>query len=830
MVERSRGLTVGAFEFVRHGMAGAAALALARLGATTVTVYLGDSADVRAASIAALAVGLATGAVTPHSPRVWLRSAAVGALAVAATLVVPLATFLGVRGALPTSIPARMIVTVVLAFVIAFTVGLSISAAGDRNGHRAAWFTGGALGVVAAAWGIERELGLEGALLAVAILALLPAVRHGPPPIPRAGDSLLPGPARARAYELGAGTCLGVFLEAARPVARDVLGPAAENGVALTSGVALAFAAAFVLGPRLPIARARLFFFAALASALATLVAPDLFAACARAWSRTDDPTTRGLLRLAFLVVLVGPTVFALVTATVASGRTPRVIAHLALGCALGLLGTRFTVQSRVPLAVLFGAVSVASAFVGFLATARFRRIDAGALLALSSLLVVAVVRFPEMALTAGQFDTGRLPSPDSVVVRITRMRAAGEELDVLRDSHGTERVRGDGKDDVVVSGGRADARELMTGVVPSVYTERRRRAFVFGSSGGVAAGAVSKLFAHTDVVDASPAARDVLAHFSSVNFDVARSPTATVHGGEDPFVALAASSGDYDLILSAAPSLRDVAVAKIVTRELLTLARARLAPGGVVALGIDDGLPIAALAIFLRTVSDAFAECHFAFLEPERYVVVCGDHLVGRGARLPPELQTAVERTTQELGVDRFIEAMVLVPRHFHGDWFPVPNTFDLPVLTHVMAREDNRAAAWDLDLAVRFDLSTPAFGGPTFEGPAVFDRCFALGVIGGGRPLPRCTTYLRAASGRPLALQSIGPNAFPLPASVLARSASSWRRDVRGLVSGATLLAELLYAGEEATARELVMARAEQKTLTGPEASFAKRRHLID
>ncbi len=827
---RSRGLTVGAFEFVRHAMAGAAALTIARLAATTVVTYLGDSVDVRAISIVALAAGLATGAVVPHGPRVWLRSALVGVLAVTFSALLPLAGFLGVRGGLPTSLLGRDALAFAVAFVAAHVAGRSLSAAGDRNGHRAAWFVGGGLGVIAVAMLGERALGHGGALLVVAILALLPSVRHGPPPIPRPGDSLLPGPPSARAHELGAGACLGVFFEAARPVARDVLGPAAENGVALTSGVALAFAAAFLLGPRLPVPRARLFFFAAVASALATLFAPDLFAACVRAWTRTDDPTARGVYRLGFLVVLVGPTVFALVTAAVASGRTPRVVAHLALGCAAGMLGTRFGAATRVPLAVLFGAVSVASALIGFLATARFRRVDAGALLALSSLLVLAVVRFPEVALTAGQFDTGHLPSPDSDVVRITRLTARGEELDVLRDSHGTERVRGDGHDDVVVTGGRPDARELMAGVVPSVYAARRERAFVFGSSGGVAAGTVARLFTHTDVVDASPAARAVLAHFATKNFDVGARASVTVHAGEDPFVALGASRGDYDLVLSAAPGLRDVAASKVATTEFLTLARARLAPGGVVALSIDDGLPITGLAIVLRTVSDAFAECHFAFLEPERYLVVCGDRLAGHGARLPPDVAEAVDHTTHELGVDRFIEAMVLVPRHFHGEWFPAANSFDLPVLSHVMAREDNRRAAWDLDLAMRFDLSAPAFGGPTFEGPAVFERCFALGVIGGGRPLPRCAVYLRAASGRPLALQSIGPNAFPLPQTVLARSASAWRRDVRGLVSGATLLAELLYAGDETTARDLVAARAEQKTLTGTEASFAKRRHLLD
>ncbi len=144
--------------------------------------------------------------------------------------------------------------------------------------------------------------------------------------------------------------------------------------------------------------------------------------------------------------------------------------------------------------------------------------------------------------------------------------------------------------DTSLVTNGKGDGSLLhdyatmsLAALIPALLAERAERAFVIGWGTGVTAGELAALQSMREVVVAeiSPAVLRAAPLFDHGNLGASRHPR--IHAlRSDAYRALLRSEGRFDLIVSEPSNPWVQGVEMLYSRELLEVARAKLAPGGV--------------------------------------------------------------------------------------------------------------------------------------------------------------------------------------------------------------------------------------------------------
>ncbi|HSN13311.1 MAG TPA: fused MFS/spermidine synthase, partial [Anaeromyxobacteraceae bacterium] len=183
-------------------------------------------------------------------------------------------------------------------------------------------------------------------------------------------------------------------------------------------------------------------------------------------------------------------------------------------------------------------------------------------------------------------------------------------------------------------------ATQLLLGHVPALLHGAPRRALVIGLGSGVTAGALSlHSAASIDVAEIEPAVVEAASWFDPENRGVLRNPRVRVLLDDGRHV-LASAVRPYDVIASEPSNPWIAGEGSLFTREFFELARAHLAPGGVMtqwlhtySISVDD------LRMIIRTFQSVFPHA-------TAWRASTGDVLlVGTAARLRIDVPTLLAR-----------------------------------------------------------------------------------------------------------------------------------------------------------------------------------------
>ncbi len=239
--------------------------------------------------------------------------------------------------------------------------------------------------------------------------------------------------------------------------------------------------------------------------------------------------------------------------------------------------------------------------------------------------------------------------------------------------------------------GGQTNRREMIFGMMPALYSEKREKALVLGLGTGITAGATAPLYDETVTVEINPAIVDLLPYFAEHNGNLHERPGVD-NRLDDGLNLLTQEEEKYDAIINTVTSPLFFSSSKLYTRDFFQLAARHLKPGGVYALWFDARVRNEGTLVIFQSLAESFADCHMIFLSPGYCQMICGNELLSPrplpAGAMPEELE-------QRFGSDELAVPLVDFLGHLA---FPVkdllakakgvdPNTFDHPVLEFMMA-----------------------------------------------------------------------------------------------------------------------------------------------
>ncbi len=391
------------------------------------------------------------------------------------------------------------------------------------------------------------------------------------------------------------------------------------------------------------------------------------------------------------------------------------------VGTILGSVGTGLLL---VPLVHASGAVGVALALycVSLLPLLPERRRGRAAVLALASVAGVVATfalaaREDPRVTNAGMYLYGYTP-PEVTSEHRVLSYAEGTSCDVLvrEMKSGTRTLSVNGKVDASDTGDMT--MQLGLAYLPRILHPKGNRVFVIGYGSGVTAGA-ALTFADAQVTccEIEPAVYEASEWFAGANHSPHRSSRFHI-AFDDGRSFLQGSRDPWDLILSEPSNPWLAGVTNLFTREFYEVARARLAPGGVLAQWIQTyGFAPRDYALIARTITGVFP--HHALIR-----ISDGDTILVASDR--PLIPDAASLRLAQTVVDSSPLARLDLERHF--------GTKDVRslLLEHLLLDEHGvrRLVAADGGTAVNTDLNLRI----EFDAPAgIFDRRVELKKVVG-------------------------------------------------------------------------------------------------
>jgi spermidine synthase len=268
------------------------------------------------------------------------------------------------------------------------------------------------------------------------------------------------------------------------------------------------------------------------------------------------------------------------------------------------------------------GALAVALAIA--IALGGGWRLRAGAVLAVSLALVLALPGWDVRALSSGFFRAhARLDAPRYTPATVLDWHYRERSVLFYDDdpvaSVAVHEFRfEDERQRAILSNGKPDGStrgdygtQALLGLLPALLLDRLERAFVIGYGTGVTAGELAALEGTREVVVAEISSAVLAADpwFASANLRASASPKLRLLRS-DAYRALRRSEGRFDAIVSEPSNPWMAGIEMLFSREFLAAAKSRLAPGGVYVQWFhtyesDD----ATLALVLRTFASVFPD-----------------------------------------------------------------------------------------------------------------------------------------------------------------------------------------------------------------------------
>jgi len=365
------------------------------------------------------------------------------------------------------------------------------------------------------------------------------------------------------------------------------------------------------------------------------------------------------------------------------------------IGNVLGMLLFIFVLHPLIP---LFWTLLAVLGLLGIAVLLRFggdRVRERGARARVLAPLAVALALAPVLA---GRPDESVYLIHDQTPAdaTITHYKAASDNVSLI-DSPERVYISYNGHPSIYVENhGTVNFAEVVSGVIPALVAPSRDRALVLGLGSGITAGATSRLFAHTDVVEINSGFFPLLPRISRDNFSIGENTAATIIH-DDARSYLASTTKRYQAIVNSIPSPTYFAAGKIYTQEFFRMVAEALAPGGVYCSWFAPlEMSPEGLQTFLATLSHEFRHCNLAALRDGYYFTSCADEPLSvtdpATAGLPARIREALGAAIHGVTVERYLRGIFLTDDMFREMSFEGTrrNTDDFPIMEFQIMRRD--------------------------------------------------------------------------------------------------------------------------------------------
>lgn len=270
---------------------------------------------------------------------------------------------------------------------------------------------------------------------------------------------------------------------------------------------------------------------------------------------------------------------------------------------------------------------------------------------------------------------------------------------------------------------------EIVVGIIPALSAPRLDRALIIGLGTGVTAGATSRVFKATDVVEINKAFYKMMPFLSNVNLDIERNPSATLHLS-DGRAFLVGKDQTYDTIINTVSAPTYFSASKIYTIDFYKRVKKSLKPDGVFSTWISaDDMSREGTLTILSALQHSFDYCELRLLRGYYYLLTCSNQPIRSKRRFSElthdgnDLARLLQLGLPGLDLDEFFEDIRLSENifdHFTPE-VPQENTDDHPVLEFMVVRDYQlgtmgsdpfieKQALFNIDLVRRDELAEPA------------------------------------------------------------------------------------------------------------------------
>lgn len=442
-----------------------------------------------------------------------------------------------------------------------------------------------------------------------------------------------------------------------------------------------------------------------------------------------------------------------------------KALAYSSFGNCIGYLAIAVLIFERLTtetiLVVLYLAVAAIAVGLGHIKLFFQKKTVAATVV----LITIAIVGWNRRLFVVGYATFSSVQNLQDQLSEISgyevRRRLSHEVSVVTAEKDRSQAVVIDGYQSLIVHPQVGNPLELLFGVIPAIYPAERKDALVLGLGTGISGGAAATFFGSTTAVEINPAMIDFLPHFSGVNLNIAVNPKVTIVE-DDGIAFLRRTKKYYDVIYNTVTNPLYFSSAKLYTRDFFKLAKARLSPGGVYALWMDNRASAEGAKIIFQTLQSEFADCHAVFLRIGYVQLICSAEKLPRPKPIPTAQWDArlltmlgwVEKlphsgdpySVNDLLDDIIFEAGTIV----RTPWSASVNTFDRPVLEYLMAdRSMIEKEIWNPYDLLNVDYGLSIISGRRLSNDRLGYRCFILEAVGETYRNQACLRQLLESNG---------------------------------------------------------------------------------
>jgi spermidine synthase len=338
-------------------------------------------------------------------------------------------------------------------------------------------------------------------------------------------------------------------------------------------------------------------------------------------------------------------------------------------------------------LLTVVGGITIAGALVA--TGSRWSKAQTGLAIAAVALFALLLATWQEQNFHLAQ-HRDRLEPGDEVTI----FKSGAESATLVRGKR-NDWISYNGHPSIGVEiGGVVNTAELICGIIPALSAPRLDRALVIGLGSGITAGAASRVFTATDVVEINDAFYAMMPELSRANLEIAENPTASLHLS-DGRAFLIGKQGVYDAIINSVSAPTYFSASKIYTLEFYERVVQALRPDGVFStwLAAPD-MSEMGIETMLSALRHSFRYCDLRLMRGSYYMTTCSNQpiRVRQFGELPVQqnLLEELQRGFRSLDADELFEDTRVSANLFehHTPMVAKENTDDHPVLEFMVVR----------------------------------------------------------------------------------------------------------------------------------------------
>ena len=166
---------------------------------------------------------------------------------------------------------------------------------------------------------------------------------------------------------------------------------------------------------------------------------------------------------------------------------------------------------------------------------------------------------------------------------------------------------------------------EKIVGALSTLFAPRLDHALVLGLGSGATASAAGLFFEQTDVVEINPVVRENLFRMAAWNFDIEHNPHINITV-DDAIHFIKSGEKKYSLILNTVTTPLYFSSSKLYTRDFFDDVKARLNNDGVYVTWMDSRIGDAGSDIILRSLQQSFRHCALLYVKSSYFLLVASD------------------------------------------------------------------------------------------------------------------------------------------------------------------------------------------------------------